>query len=70
MTRFAPDPPVSAVGSEALITLRFRRVGPGASAIDFNSGGGSAVGESILDDGGAPLAAVFTPGHGGMVTVP
>jgi hypothetical protein len=68
MTRLAPDPAVSAVGSEALLTIRFKRVGPGAAAIDFNTGGG--VSESILDDGGSPRPAVFAPGHGGMVTVP
>lgn len=70
MTRLAPDPAVSAVGSEALLTLRFKRIGPGAAAIDFYTGGGSSVSESILDDGGLPRPAVFTPGHGGMVTVP
>lgn len=70
MTRFAPDPPVSAVGSEALITLRFKRIGPGAAAIDFNTSVGSTASESIVDDGGVSLPAVFAPGHGGMVTVP
>jgi len=70
MTRFGPDLPVSAVGSEALITLRFTRVAPGAGAIDFNTGGGSSVGEAILDDNGVPRPALFAPGHGGMVLVP
>ncbi|HZM68773.1 MAG TPA: cohesin domain-containing protein [Candidatus Cryosericum sp.] len=70
LSRFAPDPPVAAVGSEELLTLRFKRIGPGAAAIDFNTGGGSIVSESILDDGGLPRPAVFAPGHGGMVTVP
>ena len=68
MTRFAPDPPVSAVGSETLITLRFTRVGPGAAALDFDTG--SLVAETILDDNGVVLPAVFAPGHGGVVMVP
>lgn len=68
MSRLATDPPVTAVGSEALLTLKFKRLGPGAAAIDFNTGGG--VSESIIDDGGLPRPAVFAPGHGGMVMVP
>jgi len=70
MTRFGPDIPVSAVGSEALITLRFTRVAPGAGTIDFNTSSGSSVGEAILDDNGVARPALFAPGHGGMVTVP
>ena len=70
MTRFGPDAPVSASGSEALITLHFTRVGPGAAALDFDTSGGSLVTERILDDNGATLSAVFAPGHGGVVMVP
>lgn len=70
MTRFGPDLPVSAVGSESLITLRFTRATPGAGAIDFDTGGGSTVGEAILDDNGVPRPALFAPGHGGMAIVP
>jgi hypothetical protein len=70
MTRFGPDPPVSATGSEALITLAFTRAGAGAGVIDFNAGPTSPVGEAILDDSGAPRPATFVPGHGGMATVP
>jgi hypothetical protein len=70
MTRFGPDPPVTAVGSEALITFKFMRTSSGAGAIDFDTNSGSAVGESILDDSGVARPAVFAPGHGGMATVP
>jgi hypothetical protein len=70
MTRFGTDPAVAAVGSESLITLRFKRMAAGAAAIDFHTSGGSIVNESILDDGGLARPAVFVPGHGGMVTVP
>ena len=73
MSRFAPDPPVNAVGSEALITIRFRRIAAGSGAIDFDTSGTSLVGEVLLDDAipvGSQLAATFAPGHGGLVTVP
>lgn len=70
MTRFGPDAPVSASGSEGLIVLHFRRIAAGVGMIDFNTGGGSAVSESILDDNGVARPALFAPGHGGMVTAP
>lgn len=70
VTRFGPDPDVDAVGSEALIVLRFMRVASGAGAIDFDTSGTSAVGEVVLDQDGATRPASFAPGHGGMATVP
>jgi hypothetical protein len=70
VTRLNPDSEVNAAGSEALIVLRFVRVGPGAGAIDFNTSGSSTVGEIVLDNIGATSPATFAPGHGGMVTVP
>ena len=70
MSRLGSDPPVGATGSESLITLSFARVAAGSAAIDFDSSGGSSVGEIILDDHGATRPAVFGPGHGGMVVVP
>jgi hypothetical protein len=71
MTRFSTDPPVDAVGSESLITIRFRRVAAGSGAIDFDTSGSSPVAEVILDDSGPPSRpATFAPGHGGLVTVP
>jgi hypothetical protein len=68
MSRLGSDPPVSASGSEVLITFRFVRVASGAGAIDFKSGAGSS--ERVLDDSGIARPAVFAPGHGGIVTVP
>jgi hypothetical protein len=68
VTRFSPDPDVDAVGSEALIALRFVRVAPGAGIIDFDTSGTSTVGEIILGPPARP--ASFAPGHGGIVTVP
>jgi len=68
MSRLGSDPNVSAAGSEVLITFRFVRLAPGAGAIDFKSGSGSS--ERVLDDSGVSRPAVFTPGHGGVVTVP
>jgi hypothetical protein len=68
MSRLGSDPPVSASGSEVLITFRFVRVASGAGTIDFRSGAGSS--ERVLDDSGISRPAVFTPGHGGVVTVP
>lgn len=71
VTRFSPDPDVDAVGSEAMIYLRFARVGPGAGIIDFDTGVASSVGEVILDQSSPPVeSGSFAPGHGGMVTVP
>jgi hypothetical protein len=70
MSRLGSDPPVGAVGSESLITLSFARLAAGSAAIDFDSSGGSSVGEIILDDHGVARPAVFGPGHGGMVLVP
>src|SRR6185436_336273 len=49
MSRFFPDPPVNAVGSEALITIHFRRIVAGSGAIDFNTSA-TPVNEVILDD--------------------
>jgi len=70
ITRFGPDPDVDAVGSEALIFLRFMRLVPGAGVIDFDTSGTSAVSDSILDENGAMRPASFAPGQGGMVMVP
>jgi len=70
MTRLGSDPDVAAAGSEALIYLRFVRVAPGAGGVDFDTGAGSSVGEVILDHNGATRPASFSPGHGGVVTVP
>ncbi|HUD71738.1 MAG TPA: cohesin domain-containing protein [Dongiaceae bacterium] len=70
MTRLLPDPPIDAVGSEALITIRFQRVAAGSGAIDFNTSGSSPVGEVVLDELGGTRPATFAPGHGGMVMVP
>jgi hypothetical protein len=67
MTRLASDPPVSATGSESLITLSFARLAAGSAAIDFDPGG---ITDIILDDHGMTRPAVFGPGHGGMVVVP
>ena len=67
MSRLSPDPPVSATGSESLITLNFSRLAAGSAAIDFDTGG---ISEVILDDHGTARPAVFGPGHGGMVVVP
>lgn len=68
MSRLGSDPPVSAAGSEVLITFRFVRLVAGAGTIDFNTGGGSS--ERVLDDSGIALTAAFAPAHGGVVTVP
>jgi hypothetical protein len=70
MTRFSPDLPVSATGSEALISLRFVRTGSNSGVFDFNTGAGSTVGESVLDQNGNSRPAVWAPDHGGMVTIP
>ncbi len=70
MTRFPPDPSVSAVGAEALITFRFSKVAVGTGMIDFDSSVGSTVDESIQDENGSARPASFGPGHGGLVTVP
>ncbi|HZN02503.1 MAG TPA: hypothetical protein VFD06_02835 [Candidatus Polarisedimenticolia bacterium] len=70
MTRFGSDPPVSATGSEALISLRFVRTGSGVGAFDFNTGAGDLVTETVLDQNGASRPAVWTPNHGGMVAIP
>jgi len=70
MSRLGSDPPVSATGSEALVSLHFVRVGSGAGAFDFYTGGGSTVSESVLDQNGNSRPAVWSPNHGGMVTIP
>jgi hypothetical protein len=70
MTRFAPDPSVSAVGSELLLTLRFNKVAFGSGMIDFNTGPGSLISEEILDENGSTRPASFVPGQGGLVMVP
>jgi hypothetical protein len=72
ITRLSPDSPVTATGSEALISLRFVRTGAGSGAFDFNTGVGDLVTETVLDDGSPANArpAVWTPNHGGMVMVP
>lgn len=72
MSRLGSDPPVSATGSESLITLSFARLAAGSAAIDFDSSVGSTVGEIVLDNNTPPNVrpAIFGPGHGGMVVVP
>lgn len=70
MTRFGTDPPVSATGSEALVSLHFVRIGSGSGAFDFNTGAGDLVTEAVLDQNGGTRPAVWTPNHGGMVMVP
>lgn len=73
MTRFSPDLPVSATGSEALISLHFIKTGTGAGVFDFYTGAGDTVTETVLDDH-SPVPnqrpAVWAPNHGGMVTIP
>lgn len=73
MTRLGADPTVDAVGSEALITIRFHRIAAGSGVIDFDTSGSSPVGETVLDNTSpvaVPQPATFAPGHGGLVTVP
>jgi hypothetical protein len=70
MTRFAPDPSVSADGSEGLVRLRFHRVAAGQAEVDFLGGTASAIAEKIVDGDGTVVAARFTPGHGASVVVP
>jgi hypothetical protein len=70
MTRLGSDPPVSATGSEALLSLRFVRTGSGSGAFDFNTDAGSTVSESVLDQNGNMRPAVWAPNHGGMVIIP
>ena len=70
MSLLAPDPSVSAVGSEVLITFHFTKVASGSGIIDFNSSPSSLVSEQVLDQSGAVLPASFGPGHGGTVLVP
>lgn len=70
MTRFAPDPPVAAEGSEGLVRLRFRRVAKGSAEVDFLAGTGSAIPERVVDGQGQVLATRFGPGHGATVRVP
>ena len=70
MTRFGTDPPVSATGSEALVSLRFVRTGSASGAFDFNTGPGDLVTEAVLDQNGGTRPAVWTPNHGGMLIVP
>ena len=71
ISRLGQDAPVTASGSEGLITFRFSKVAAGAAVIDFDMSGNSMVSEAILDDDGPPgPSAQFGPGHGGLVTVP
>lgn len=73
ITRFSPDLPVTASGSEALVSLHFLRAGSGSGAFDFNTGAGDLVSETVLNDQPPPnneRPAVWTPNHGGMVMVP
>ena len=70
MSRLGSDPPVGATGSEALISLRFRRIGSGAGVFDFHTGPGDTVSESVFDNSQNPAPAVWTPNHGGMVAIP
>jgi len=70
MTRLAPDPGVTATGSESLIVFHFTKGSPGAGLIDFDMSGTSTVAEQILDQNGTVLPASFGPDHGGVVTVP
>jgi len=69
ISRFGADPPVTATGSEALISLHFVRVGSNSGVFDFNTTSGN-VSESVYDANGNQLSAVFAPNHGGMVVVP
>jgi len=70
MTRFAPDPPVAAEGSEGLVRLRFHRVAAGSAEVDFLAGSTSAIPEKVVDGQGQVLAARFGPDHGAGVSVP
>ena len=70
VTRLAPDPSIGAVGSEVLLTLKFRKVATGTGVIDFDSSGSSAVNEIVQDENGVTRPATFGPDHGGMVVVP
>jgi hypothetical protein len=72
MTRLAPDLPVTATGSEALINLHFTRAGSGSGVFDFNTGAGDTVTETVLDNQTPPNTrpAVWTPNHGGLVAIP
>jgi hypothetical protein len=70
MTRFAPDPSVSADGSEGLVRLRFHRVTAGQADVDFLGGTTSAIAEKIVDGEGAIVTARFAPGHGATIVVP
>lgn len=69
-TRFRPDPSVSAVGSEMLITLHFLKLASGAGVMDFDTSSSSLVSDQIIDDTGTVVPASFGPGHGGNVLVP
>lgn len=70
MTRFAPDPAVSASTSEGLVRLRFHRVAAGEGNVDFIADDTSAIPERVVDGQGKIVAARFTPGHGATITVP
>lgn len=69
ISRFGTDSPVTATGSEALISLHFVRTGSNAGVFDFNTTSGN-VSESVSDGSGNLLSASFAPNHGGMVLVP
>ncbi|HEV8199417.1 MAG TPA: hypothetical protein VGS03_05295 [Candidatus Polarisedimenticolia bacterium] len=70
MSRLGSDPPVSATGSEALVSLHFVRAGSASGVFDFHTGAGDTVSESVIDQNSNPRPAVWTPNHGGMVTIP
>ena len=70
MTRFAPDGAVAAVGSEAIVTLRFSRLAAGSGVVDFALGAESAVQEKIVGAQGENVSARFGPGNGGTLTIP
>lgn len=72
-TRWSPDAPVTASGSEAFLRLRFSKIGSGSGLVDFDTSAGSHVSEVVLDNTAPPgnvRPASFGPGHGGMVMVP
>jgi hypothetical protein len=70
MTRFAPDPPVAADGSEGFVRLRFSRVAAGSAQVDFIAGAASAIPEKVVDAQGQVLQARFGPDHGATIRVP
>jgi len=71
-SRLLPDPSVSAVGNQVLMTITFRKVASGTGSIDFDDRPypTSLVDEVVLDDSGNPRPASFQPDHGGIFIVP